>query len=85
MNTEKQELWCVHLQGPDTIIPQPDHESAVKRAAEMNATIERVWATVKPSEFNPLKPVASVIPYTGTAEHHAAGVAEHGGNPEDWF
>jgi hypothetical protein len=77
-------LWCVHVQGPDTLIAQPDHEAATKRAVEINATIEQVWNARTPSEFDPLKPIAVVAlwPYTPTG--HAESLAEHGGNPEEW-
>jgi len=77
-------LWCVHVRGPDTLVAQPSLRVATERAAEVNSTIETAWNRRTPSEFDPEKPVASVLPWPYTAEGHAADLDKHGGNPEDW-
>ena len=77
-------LWCVHIQGPDSIIAMPDRETADKRAAEWNDMFTKMIAGVPPDrrEFYPTMK-AEVIPYPYSAEGHAKQLAAHGGNPED--
>lgn len=76
-------LWCVHVQGPDSLIAQPDRETADKRAAEWQAGFDAMLAR-DPSPNDPvLKAVVIEWPYTSRA--HAECVAIHGGAPEDLF
>jgi hypothetical protein len=73
----------VHVQGPDTLVAQPDRETAERRAAEQNAVIEKIMEAREPSPYDPmLHCVARPWPYT--AKGHAEDLAKHGGNPEDW-
>ena len=75
------ELWCVHVLGPDTVIAQPDKQTAEKRAGEWNAGIAKMQAR-DPSQYDP-KLECVVEPWPWTADGHAKELAEHGGKPED--
>lgn len=74
-------LWCVQVQGPGSVIPQPDRETAERRAKEWNAMLAKVLAR-NPSPLDPVMH-CEVIPWPWSAEGHAEGLAEHGGAPED--
>ncbi len=74
-------LWCIHVQGPDSLIAQPDRETADKRAAEWQAGFDALMAR-DPSPNDPVLK-AAVIEWPGAADSHAEDLAEHGGNPED--
>lgn len=76
-----QALWCVHIHGPDSLIAQPDLETAERRAKEWGAMFRDIMAN-NPSPYDPLLR-AVVIRWPGTAETHAEDIAEHGGSPED--
>lgn len=74
-------LWCVHILGPDTMIAQPDRETAERRAAEWN----RMFAELGAKNSSPHDPKleARVVAWPYTAASHAADVLMHGGSPKD--
>lgn len=74
------ELWCVHVEGPDSLIVQPDRETAERRAKKWNEGIAK--SGVLNHENSP-HIHCKAIPWTGSAETHAASLAEHGGQPDD--
>ena len=74
------ELWCVHVEGPDSLIPQPDRETAERRAKEWNSGI--ALSGVLNHENSP-HIHCKAIPWAYTAASHAASLAEHGGQPSD--
>lgn len=79
---DEGKLWCVHVLGPDTIIPQPSRAVAEARAELWNGDIEEMMNRKGPSAFDPvIRCVAEPYPYS--AKGHAEGLAEHGGEPED--
>lgn len=80
--SEETKLWCIHVIGPDTIIPQPSKEIAEQRAAEKNAFLREMLA--RDAIPNDPHIECEVIEYPGKPEYHASGLAEHGGNPKDW-
>ncbi len=68
------DLWCIHVAGPDTVIPQPDKDTAVRRASEWNAQMsDRAQALI----------CCRAMPWPYSRESHAASLAKHGGQPED--
>lgn len=75
-------LWCVHVLGPDSLIPQPDYATAVKRAQEWVAMFMEIARSREASPYDPIMH-CNVIEWDGTPEAHAAELAEHGGNPEE--
>lgn len=75
----EDKLWCVHVQGPDSLIAQPDEVTARRRADEWNAAIQSI---VSKNTYEPaVRCVATQWPYT--AAQHAEDLAEHGGEPDD--
>lgn len=75
------ELWCVHVQGPDTLIAQPSKEAAEQRATEWNKRIVAIAAR-EPHPYDPqIECVATVWPWSD--EGHALDLAKHNGEPED--
>jgi hypothetical protein len=52
-------LWCVHIYGPDSILPTADREEAEQRAAEINRSLPEdsggvlFKAMAKPWPFTP--------------------------------
>ncbi len=79
---DEGKLWCVHVLGPDTVIPQSSRAVAEARAELWNGDIEEMMNRRGPSAFDPvIRCVAEPYPYS--AEGHARGLAEHGGEPED--
>jgi hypothetical protein len=70
-------LWGVHVYGPDTVIAQPDEETAMRRAHE--------WNKVVPKPKHPNDPLILCVaePWPHNAEGHAKGIAEHGGEPKE--
>ena len=79
-----EDLWCVHVLGPDSLIPQPDYPTAVKRAQEWIAMFRELstGGGRTPSSFDPIMH-CNVIVWTSSLERHAEELARHGGNPED--
>ena len=75
------DLWCVHVLGPDTVIPQPDFWTAAERAAKWSQGMLEMHRR-DPSPYDPLM-YCNVEPWPWSPESHAEGLAEHGGNPED--
>lgn len=64
-------LWCLHVSGPDDVIPEPTHDAAVRFAQKFNR-----WANQKAAEWNENDPPldlmrAKVIPWPYSAEDHA--------------
>lgn len=80
-------LWCVNVIGPDTVIPQPSRTVARERAKRWQDEWEQVRASLglKPStlKFAP-KVTFKVVEWPWSAREHAAGLAKHGGEPEDF-
>lgn len=74
-------LWCVHVRGPDSLIAQPDRETADRRAAEWN---ERI-VTIAAREPHPYAPQITcvVAEWPHDAYSHAADLITHGGQPDD--
>lgn len=81
-DTPTPELWCVHVLGPDSIIAQPDYETAVRRAQEWVVMLVKIREQRGSHPYDPIVH-CNVAPHTGSAERHAEQLAEHGGNPED--
>jgi hypothetical protein len=56
------DLWCVHVEGPDDMLPMPSKEAAEKEAERMN----EAWRNRRePSEWDPnFKAVAKLWPYS---------------------
>jgi len=75
------ELWCIFVSGPGTVIPQPDFWTAAERAIEWS---QGMLASHRrdPSPYDPCM-YCNVIQWPHSPESHAAGLAEHGGKPED--
>jgi len=75
-------MWAIHVQGPDTIIAQPDKATAESRAAQWQKAIDDWLATRIASPYYPtIKYV--VVKYPGRYESWRAQIDEHGGEPED--
>lgn len=76
------ELWCVHVLGPDSLIAMPDLETADRRAVEWNSMFGKIAAERGHNPFDP-KCSAVVEKWTGSAKTHAEEIERHGGNPDD--
>lgn len=76
-------LWAVHVQGPDSLIAQPDKATAEQRADEWTrmAAQVRERAIAEGMDLPNLVCVAAPWPYDPAS--HAEELAEHGGNPDD--
>jgi hypothetical protein len=60
------DLWAVHIEGPDDIIPAKNREDAEATARHLNE-----WYDKEPkTEFSP-HINAVVVPWIGSAAHHA--------------
>lgn len=81
MSSPNETLWCVNVLGPDTVIPQPDFWTAAERAAKWSSGILEMHKR----DTHPYAPLmyCNVIVWPWSAESHAAGLAEHDGEPED--
>ncbi len=77
------ELWCVHVQGPDTVIAMPDKATAELRAGEWNAVVA---ASLARRAATPHDPVihCEATRWPWSIDGHAKDLAKHGGNPEDF-
>ena len=83
MPTDKinPDLWCVHVQGPDSMIAQPNQGAAEARATQWNNELA-TFVPDRPSKHSPtIKCTAKPWHYSPTA--HADDLAKHGGNPDD--
>lgn len=78
---EPTKLWAVHVQGPDTVIAQPNRECADSRAKHWNAFIEQRMSR-DPSPNDPVMR-CEVVEWPHSANGHAEELAKHGGYPED--
>ena len=76
-------LWCVHVYGPDSLVAQPDFETAVARAKEQQDYIDSWYNDREVTEHDPIV-FCWAEPWPWSEDRHAADLAEHGGNPEDW-
>lgn len=77
---EAAPLWCVHIEGPDDVVPAPDWETAEKWAGIANATFDAQKARYPDPTFPfPLKAVALIWP------HDAAGHAEGPSEEYAWL
>ena len=75
------ELWCIHVHGPDSVIAQPDRETALRRAHAWNS----VWLLKMCADMHPHDPVLWAVPapWPHSAAAHAASLASHGGEPSE--
>lgn len=75
-------LWAVHVEGPDSIIAQPDRDTAVKCADEINAAY--VKFTQRPDHDPDLDARwnAVVVEWDGTAAEHAEELARLADDPD---
>lgn len=80
-------LWCVHLRGPDTLIAQPDWNTACHRAETWNEQVrnmderERAAGETGTMPSDVLEYVVEVWPHS--PEGHAESLAKDGGDPKD--
>jgi hypothetical protein len=72
--TPTPELWALHIQGPDDLFAMPSKEAAQQQADILNAEFKARKA--ERGDNYPIITVA-VIPWGGSAESHAASMAEH--------
>ena len=79
--SDATKLWAIHVQGPDSIIPQPDKDTADKRAAAWQASSDALMAK-DPHPYDPIIKFV-VVKYDGGYETWRAEIDDHGGNPED--
>jgi hypothetical protein len=68
------DLWCLHLRGPDDLIPAPSEQHARQKAERLQAHWERMSPKDDPYWPN-IDAVAAPWPYT--PEGHAEGLQEH--------
>ena len=93
MTTIDTDLWCIHIIGPDDLIPMPDRATADRQAAKFMESWTR-YRNRRISE-NPDDPsndyfpevAALVVPwpsdYSGHREAHASALAELRANDVD--
>jgi hypothetical protein len=68
-------LWCVHVSGPDDVIPAPDEATAIRWAERVNAGLRELLADRPAHEYDPvIKAVAA--PWPHSREAHAEGVGD---------
>jgi hypothetical protein len=67
--TTDQQLWCLHIQGPDDMHPAPSKEAAEIAAARL----QRYWDR---SQRAAQRIVCVAAPWPWSAESHAAGLKE---------
>lgn len=68
------DLWCVHIIGPDDLIPAPDRGTAERWADKANEYINQKLA--ENPDFADPRIEAEVILWPYTPEGHAEGVSE---------
>ncbi len=61
-------LWCVHIKGPDDMVPAPGKAEAEAASALLNAAFDRMRQ--QNSEHVPMSAAAAAWPY-GNVEHKA--------------
>lgn len=71
-----EQLWAVHVLGPDDIVAAPSLEAAEKAAAVVSARYS------DPNDDVPISAVA--VPWQGNAETHAREVSEFAEYFGDW-
>lgn len=92
-------LWCVHVQGPDTLIAQPSKAIAEQRAERWNRELDEMRSKAVPQpppiaewdERGQASPapapehriIFKVTRWPWTAAAHAAELHKHGGDPEE--
>lgn len=74
-------LYCIHVLGPDSLIPQPDFWTAARRANEWSADMLKRHEA-DPSPYDPHM-YCNVIEWPHSPESHAEELKRHGGEPED--
>jgi hypothetical protein len=67
------ELWALHVEGPDSVIPMASKEEAEAKAKELNDGYEEYAKTASP---NAPRWHGVVIPWPHSAEDHAEALAE---------
>lgn len=72
-------LWCVHVQGPDDVVPVASYEDAVRMAEGLN------WFAIATTS-HPYDPMIHAVPmlWNGTAERHADYAAKLGTKGSDY-
>jgi hypothetical protein len=73
MTETTTELWAVHVEGPDDILPAESREAAQEKADAINAAYG--WYATKPGAHEDDRWHAEVVPWTGPAERHARHLA----------
>lgn len=69
------QLWCMHVIGPDDVYAAPDQQTAQAWADDLNASIARRMSEMEPDEDTPsVRAVAAEWPWS--PEVHAANLAE---------
>jgi hypothetical protein len=81
--------WCVHVIGPDDLIPMPDHATAVRAANRFNRWWRNYLAR-RSDDGVDLPPVPAVVrpwPYSADdPDDHAKALAElRADDPEGWL
>ena len=67
------DLWCVHLRGPDDLIPAPSADAALAKAERL----QTYWDRMSPKN-DPYWPDigATAGPWPGTPKRHAEALRE---------
>ncbi|MET0416076.1 MAG: hypothetical protein ABW022_08650 [Actinoplanes sp.] len=81
------DLWALHIEGPDDLIPMPSKVVADEKAADLNRVFRLLSTIGTPNPAAEPAMLAEVIPWTGTADEHAETMAEiirQGDGPE-WY
>lgn len=75
MGTSSSQLWCVHVIGPDDVIPAPDQETAARWAKRINDVVAAMPRPPEPSDNWP-RITAEAAPWPWCEAPHAEGPSE---------
>jgi hypothetical protein len=64
------ELWCLHVIGPDDLYAAPSKEEAERAASELNAWAEKIFGG------SPIRPRCEAILWPHDSDGHAESAAE---------
>lgn len=83
MTEETQELWCVHVPGPDDVYAAVSRDAAEEHADALNVAMARFNDRHPRTENDPSEEsmVAVVVRWPWDAESHAADVRKWGSAP----
>lgn len=73
--SKDDELWCVHVEGPDDLYAAESKEAAQQHADALNATIARAIAADPSGHWQLCNAVVAPWPYS--TESHAADLLRH--------